>query len=316
MRTSPNNPVNNQIPTGVDSAELITAVELSGYPLQGIVASKLNGVFKITEEWGYIDRDTQEHRSLDIFAYHSLMDDQNISVQPSLVLLIECKRSRFPYIFFQRTASTPILRFPVVAGLSYGRVQIYEKSGNRMIEEWGATALGLNCLPFVEAGPPNCSAFCRATLNGKKIELSGSEPFNSIVHPLVKALDHSYQLYRAQENPTKIFPLLIVCVSVLDAPMVLIESPQKVADPVLTPWVRVVRQEASSDNKWGEKFKFYAIDAVHIDYFDDYINQELLPFALEFKQRVIQFADILFNGGEVLDLNDWTWNQIQKRSKK
>jgi len=205
MRTSPENPTNNQIPAGVDLAELTASIELSGYPLQGIVASKLSSSFGVTEEWGYIDRDTQEHRNLDIFAYHSLADDLNLPVQPSLVLLIECKRSRFPYIFFQRTTNQPIRHFPAIAGLPYGRVQIYEQNGNRMREEIGAVALGLNRHSFVDAGPPTCSAFCRANLNGKKVDLSGSETYNSIVLPLGKALDHAYQLYKAQEKTAKLF---------------------------------------------------------------------------------------------------------------
>jgi len=98
--------------------------------------------------------------------------------------------------------------------------------------------------------------------------------------------------------------------------MMLVENPQKASDPMLTPWVRVVRQEANADNKSWEKFKFYVIDAVHVDYFDDFVNRHLLPLAIEFKQRSIQLADILFNGGEVPNLDDWDWHQIQKRSQK
>jgi len=316
MRTSPENPKNNQIPAGVDVAELTASIELSGYPLQGIVASKLVGSFGVTEEWGFVDRDTQEHRNLDVFAYHPLADDKSLSVQPSLALLIECKRSRFPYIFFQRATDQPIRHFPTIAGLPYGRVQIYEQNGNKMREEIGAVALSLNKHPFVNAGPAVCSAFCRANLNGKKVELSGSETYNSIVLPLSKALDHAYQLYKAQEKATTIFPVLMICVNVLDAPMMLVEDPQKASDPILTPWVRVVRQEANADNKSWEKYKFNVIDTVHVDYFDDFINHHLLPLAIDFKQRSIQLADILFNGGEVPNLDTWNWEQIQTRSKK
>ena len=68
----PANPEKNSLSTGVNEAELIRAIDMSGYPLQGVVAGKLKEHFTVSEEWGYLDRDTKEHRSLDLHAFRQL----------------------------------------------------------------------------------------------------------------------------------------------------------------------------------------------------------------------------------------------------
>ena len=49
MRINSGNPNRNQLPAGIDETELIKAIESSGYPLQGIVASKLKDYFGVTK---------------------------------------------------------------------------------------------------------------------------------------------------------------------------------------------------------------------------------------------------------------------------
>ena len=85
---------------------------MSGYPLQGIVAEKMEFAgFKVTEEWGYIDNDTREHRSLDLFASRGLESNAAAKVIPRLDLLIECKRTIHPYVFSKRFLKS--LRRPI-----------------------------------------------------------------------------------------------------------------------------------------------------------------------------------------------------------
>ena len=106
MRHSSTNPPTNVIPPGIEEPNLVRAVEMSGYPLQGIVAEKLLlGGFTITEEWGFIDSETQEHRSLDLRAFQFTGNPSSGSgVIPQLTLLIECKRTGHPYVFFRRVS--------------------------------------------------------------------------------------------------------------------------------------------------------------------------------------------------------------------
>ena len=173
MRSDPRNPAANIFPPGIDEKEFIAAVEASGYPLQGVVASKLLPVFSVAEEWGYIDDASKEHRSLDVFAYKQLSENENTN--PALMLLIECKRSRHPYVFFKRVIVRAAQRFPYIAGIPGRSVNIMEAGSARGVSIWPAHAMGIDALPFVAEGPPTCASFSKAIPSGRKVELSGSD---------------------------------------------------------------------------------------------------------------------------------------------
>ena len=68
----------------------------------------------------------------------------------------------------------------------------------------------------------------------------------------------------------------------------------------------MVRQEAVEDRHSWNRFRFYGIDMVHVEFFDTFICKNLLPFAEEFRLRTRRMADVLLRGGEVngVDLVD------------
>lgn len=316
MRKHSANPPRNVLPPSANESELLRAIELSGYPLQGLAAETLKSEFALTEEWGYLDRDTNEHRSLDLFGYRNLAQGAGGIVRPGLVILAECKRSVHPFVFFQNVVDRLIPGFPTVAGLKRGVVDVREISGKRSSDLYGAAALGLDKLPFVGNGPAECSAFSRATLSGNKAELSGTELFNSLVLPLVKAFDHARGLHRTGQDASELRPTLLIAVGIVDAPMILVESPRQASDPILTPWVRLRRQESIEDPQSWQRYRFYGIDVIHIDFLDDYLSKHLMPFAEEFGRRAATMAEILVNGGEVENLDNWAWDQIRKRTRQ
>lgn len=306
MRHSSTNPPTNVIPPGIEETDLVRAVEISGYPLQGIVAEKLQlAGFNITEEWGFIDNDTHEHRSLDLLAFRVLTDIGSGSrVIPHLNLLIECKRTGHPYVFFRKVSEVPTRDFPVVVGVS---ANIEESGGKRLfLPAPNELILNLETLPFVQ-DPSRCASFSKATPSGKRVELSGDEPFNKIVLPLIKALQYNATLHNPQGEPY--YPTLLLCVCVLEAPMLLVESPSTAGDPILTPWVRILRLQAIADPK-TRSHRFYGIDIIHIDALDWFLATHLTPFAEEFGKRAIALENIWKNDGIVSDLNNIKWNEI------
>jgi hypothetical protein len=74
MLQSEGNPELNRLPEGITAGQLEWAVRLSGYPLQRVVAEQLLEAFEVTEEWGYVDRESNDRRTLDVFAYKNLRD--------------------------------------------------------------------------------------------------------------------------------------------------------------------------------------------------------------------------------------------------
>jgi hypothetical protein len=55
-----------------------------------------------------------------------------------------------------------------------------------------------------------------------------------------------------------------------------------------------------------------AVDAVHIDFLDEFIDKHLLPFAHEFADRAIRLGDVFQSGGQVPSLDNWKWIEIEK----
>lgn len=312
MEQLENNPNGNRLGPSINEPNLVRAIKTSGYPLQGIVADKLKETFAVSEEWGYLDRDTKEHRSLDLFAYRKLPDEDRI--YPAAVLLIECKRSINPYVFFTNVVERDIPRFPRISGLTYQSVSLQEKGTNRTLQSTAGAVLGLLDQSFVRPGPPRCSAFAMAMVQGDKVNLSGQEPYNSLILPLVKAIDHTNSLYIAHEAPPPhrvLYPTMILAIGVLDAPMLVVREPTK-AEPMLAPWVRVPRQEARSDHRQISNVH-YVVDMVHADFLDAFLTLHLTPFLNEFASRAAGQSAVLQAGGEVESLDNWKWDLIKPR---
>jgi hypothetical protein len=241
--------------------------------------------------------------------------DERSGVLADLAVLIECKRSAHPFVFFKNVSERPVPGFPKVAGLKRGIVEIHESSSGRYSEMRGAEVLGLTDVDYVIQGPARCSAFSRATLSGKKVELSGAELFNGLILPLVKAFDHATATFAPSGGGGQLAVRLILAIGVLDAPMILVESPHRASAPVLTPWVRVLRQESIEDPKSLSRFRYYAIDLVHIEYFDTFLREKLLPLAKVFGSRVAKMGEILQHGGIVDSLDGRRWDSVRPRPR-
>ena len=302
----------NELPPGCREEALVSAIDQSGYPLQGRVAYKLKDHFRITEEWGYFDSSTNEHRSLDIYGYRRLIENTKAAVQPSCAVLVECKRSRHPYVFFRLVTEMLLSDFPVVAGVR-NRITISEPR-KTSTEVPASRVLGLDKDPFVYSDAQICSSFCRAVPKGKEFELSGADPFRSIILPLARAVDHILAMRAPDQGMPILYPTLVLSVSVLDAPVILVESPDKTTDPVLTPWIRVVRHEAPKTTaKKIETPLVYTVDIIHEQFLDTFIQQHLLPFCARFAEHAVECGDILSRGGFVQNLNEWIWDQVRAK---
>src|SRR5262249_25498787 len=146
------------------------------------------------------DRDTGKLRAIDLIAMRRFSVDSEGAI-PNLALVVECKRSDLPYVFFRTATSVSPPAFPAVYGLSSDRIAL--KSGELAQRVFGCDFVGLDDLPFITPGPPIASTFARVERKGKdkseevdrkgndKVNLSGSDPFNGIVMPLVGAMEQA-----------------------------------------------------------------------------------------------------------------------------
>jgi hypothetical protein len=94
MDVAPTNPPSNSLPAGMSPEQLDNAIAKSGYPLQVTVGNLLRKFpsMYVSDEWNFIDPDTNDIRSLDILASHQHQKwSININVTTHVDLLIECK---------------------------------------------------------------------------------------------------------------------------------------------------------------------------------------------------------------------------------
>lgn len=178
MQQGLGNPGTNHLQAGVSEADLRTAVDDSGYPLQVIVSQILRASFSVQEEWAYIDRDTRQLRSLDIRAVKWLSElSPQERVRPVLNLLVECKHSELPYVFFESKGKFQSFDHPVIHGLKSTSIYLDSDSGFGFTVA-NVVALGLLQHPF-QSVPKISRTFSKAVRSGKKLELSGTEAYSA-----------------------------------------------------------------------------------------------------------------------------------------
>ena len=311
MKATGDNPSANRLPKGVTDQAVADAVVRSGYPLQTVIARELQSDFHVIEEWDYIDRETNEHCSLDMHAYRRIDLPRAAHFDPDLTLLLECKRADLPYVFFESAVPRKPYDFPWVFGFQREHFDLYQVgTGHRELTP--PNFLRLSDFPFVGAGPPICSTFTKAERKGKGLGLSGEVPFKGVILPLISALHHWAQMRKSSGRAQQTyFPSLALAVCVLDAAIVIARGTPELADLELVPWVRVVRHESLKDRDWI-RYRHYAVDFVHREYFRVFVKDNVMPFAKAFADRLAERESLLLSGkGQVADWNNWTWQDLK-----
>lgn len=290
----------NQLPPGTALTDVQQAVDASGYPLQSIVANRLKDDYAVIGEWGFRDRTTQEMRALDLLARRDLYEPADANacrVRPGLILLIECKRSALPYVFFEEgSGSLRVGGFPKIGGLRDDAV-VVETDDDR--SSWHLTvlqALSLELHDFLTQ-PPTSATFSKCVRKGSDLTLSGTDAYQGSVLPLMSATEHF--LNTAAPRPTFHYfdAFVVVPVAVLDAPMVAVTVDEHGSSHLrMTEWQRIWRVEPPEGPDPIRHGTPTALDVVHMDFLQEYLDDHLLPFAALFAERAVEHAEELASG--------------------
>jgi hypothetical protein len=309
------NPLENILKAGVADTDVQDAISLSGYPLQLVVAEKLRKEFYVQEEWSFFDSDEKIYRSMDMIAEKLLWDMHKFvpRVRPNLNLIVECKRSDLPFVFFISKSKMVFPRFPLMAGLFSDTITITTDDAPSTWTYSILDVLGSKKHEFINGEIFCSSTFSKCERQGPKLRLSGSEPYNAIVLPLMKALDH----FKKIESPPKTalyFDLrCVIGLAVLDAPMIAVDSTAGANNLKLVPWVRVPRHQGIEGRSYENRSNIYAIDIVHLSFLDEYIQKHLIPFSTEFGNKVVGKPNILADGkGFVSGMNKNWYKDIDE----
>jgi hypothetical protein len=293
------NPPGNRLSPGVAIEKVELAIQNSGYPLQTLVASQLRSTFRVVEEWAYKDRNTEETRTLDLWASSALPLDMTRDphrVRPHLDLLIECKQSELPYVFFH-SESQGVPNFPSVAGLKGEEVALKTDDSRNTWTYPVLPLFGLHKAPYL-LEPPVCSTISKcARKGGGDLVLSGSDAYNGIVMPLMSATDHFHLLATPPLTARYFEPHLVVPLAILDSPMIGVQLEHDSQQLAFIPWIRILRHEPSREAGFlGHRGNLFAIDVIHKDFLSDFLDSWLMPFALRFQELAWKHDEVLATG--------------------
>jgi hypothetical protein len=315
------NPATNRLGGGVTEQQVMDAVLRSGYPVQTTVASALGSAcsgreegFRIQEEWCFVDSDTKELRNLDLRADLTLHGwAPQPRVRPNLTLLIECKRSDLPYVFFESVGHSGWINCPPVAGLRSAELVITSDDDPSSWTFDVCYSLDLQQHPFCRPLSV-CRTFSKCVRKGNELEMSGSDPYNSLVLPLTKSLSHAISSRVPVETAWYFDADLVNAVAVLDAPMLVANQENGNSTMKACPWVRLLRHEYRVGADRTHRNEQWAIDVVHKDYFVDYLNNNLMPFSALFAERVLRHPEELATGRAFASgMGADSWRGIESR---
>lgn len=252
---------------------------------------------------------------MDLIAEKLLWDQtQQRRVRPTLNLLVECKRSDLPYVFFLSEQQVWTPRCPVIAGLACEEVNVSTDDDGSTWTYDVLKILGVDQHRFLRSDVPCATTFARCERQGSKLRLSGAEPYNSLVHPLVKALEH-FRAIEAPPTTAVYFDLhFAMGLAVLDCPMVAVPA-DPAADRLMVPWVRIPRHRGMEGvRSYEHRRNVYGLDVVHVAFLDTYIEQHLLPFAGDLSTSALKHHVELADGqGFVAGMGKHWYDDIEAR---
>jgi hypothetical protein len=284
------------LPPGLTVEQLSAAIKRSGYPLQTIVASKLREKFEVQEEWGFSDRASGEYRTIDIMAdYFDWSTATGERVRAHGTLIIECKRSDLPFIFFLCDPGA-VRPTPVVAGLRHEYVTLSTDDSRSKWLLSPLDALDLSSDGYI-VDVPVCATFSKCVRKGSAVELSGSDVYNGVVQPLMSAVAHFQEASAPVKTAAYFDAHLTMPVAVVDAPMVGVEVVGSEAKIEPLNWVRILRHEPEKLGKFAaHRGRLSGIDVVSAAYFDQYVSDQFMPFYERFHGRVRRHGKELATG--------------------
>lgn len=283
---------------GIDIGQLEAAVATSGYPLQIEVEEFLGSDYFVQQEWGFKDRESGKVRAMDLYVrrnLYSIADVNRYNVRPTLNLLIECKRSELPWVFFGGERARG--GFPEVMGLPSRDIVVSTDDDRSTWTLPILNTLNMDGHDFLRT-PESTSTFAAVTRgSGKTLKLSGSDIYSGSILPIRSAVTHLREAMRPRQTYAYFDAALALGVLVLDLPMVR-ATPGKGSESRLqsTKWQRLWRHEPDETGDGYADGSSSAIDIVHKDYFSEYMADHLVPFAEEFSIKAQRHARELADG--------------------
>lgn len=176
-----------------DEADILEAVQASGYLMEQEVASKLEALgFHVRPAMAFKDKDEGKSREIDVSAFDRFLVDEERKIVGFCEILAECKQSSNPFVFLTRNKSTydeswvpPSLDFP----LPEYEARKDQGNGRALIQSTPAfRELGFQAVNSFHTLPRKAVQFCRIDRSGGGWSANHNGLYDAIFLPLIKAL--------------------------------------------------------------------------------------------------------------------------------
>lgn len=307
VKTSEGNPVANVIPAGMTEAAVLEAVNSSGFPLQVAVSRRLNAItnypaVEVFEEWTFVDSDEHKERALDLVLELKLPFEPPDLTYGSIAMLIECKASKQPFVFFEAPLPYDLREqrvYPRIVGLKHSRVKLHVKTGvPPYVTIVPQQLVAVKDIAITASPSAHAHTYTKVIPDGKKLSASGAEAYNSIVLPLMKALRHYERIKQPAPGHSHFHAIAVFPVAIINGPIMY--SPLDGSGLIMAPWIRLSKHELFESDVPVYRDSLAVIDFVHADYFERYLTDFILPFADQYAKRVKRQAPILATGEGVI----------------
>jgi len=287
----------------ISKEKILQCIKKSGYPFEQIVASCLEEVkWYPTLNYAFTDFETTVSREIDVLAekhiwIESLSKQQNQPlVRLNAELLIECKQTKSPLVFFCRPKQisdffcTPNNEIVQYSGIK-SEVVVKPRNERDTYSFTASQFLRFGKLSHYSKSKEKATQFCKIYWKGKDLRADHAEVYQSFIVPLIKAVAYQKMLRRPKPTWRYFDMYLHYPIMIVKGDIFKVDSECKSIEGVNH--VELVRNYYSA--KIGGT---YHIDVVSESYFRKFVDDVLMP-SIKTMEKEVRKRDKALAKGEM-----------------
>jgi hypothetical protein len=268
-------------------AEILSAIERSGYLLEQEVANRLEQLeFHVRTNYPFEDCDEGKSREIDVHAFRRIHKDA-AGRTVDIVLLCECKNNENPFVLISRRKSAIDQAYTPMEYV-FPRIE-FEKAlqGSPSTTAVVSTfrELGLDKVHYYHSRQDKCVQFAKIVRDGKEWKAQHGGLFDALFLPLAKAVASERERCRGYgQSITLLFPVIV-----LGGGMYVVDMAGSRRRLAVAQHATFTRRLDASTLKGH-----FTVDFVVADHLVEFVKGKVLPFAESAAEIATQIPEIAY----------------------
>jgi len=272
-----------QLNIGPTEKQIREAIDKSGYLFEQKIGYRLKERgYLVTPNYNFEDIETGKSREIDVYAISGVVKEK-LDIDIWQLLLIECKKTSNPLVFFSQPKYEKLKKFEDYFEI-VGVPESFNAGKDRGVVSL-ENYLKLSDLSHRYKLSDTSSQFCMILRSHKEWEAKHEHIYDGMIAPLIKCLYYEKKEYRNSLPRETIQLRIIYPIVIVDSELYLMNSETNEMKRKM--WILFYRQYESTNVKLTVK-----IDFVRYKYIDAYLNRIETSFN-HICDRVIKNRDIL-----------------------